>query len=111
LLNVAFSNGSLKEPLPNSSAIFLVLAFAFLLPPITFAPTDCPSHRSLIPIQRFKNENLKIKISRITNPFSSFFIYKKRDERDGREKEERREPVEIKIKIRPSQLQMTITFN
>jgi hypothetical protein len=46
-----------------------------------------------------------VEISRITNPFSSVFIYKKRDERDGRE------PVEIKIKIRPFQLQMAITFN
>jgi hypothetical protein len=41
-------------------------------------------------------KNLKTEISRITNPFSSVFIYKKRDERD---REERRESIEIKIKI------------
>jgi hypothetical protein len=73
----------------NDFAIFLDLTFIFfLLPSITFTLTDCSSHRSLIPIQRSKNENLKTQISRITNPFSSVFIYKKRDER---EQEERRE--------------------
>jgi hypothetical protein len=91
----------------NGSFIFLglifTLTFIFLLPPITFAPTDCPSHRSLIPIQRSKNKNLKIKISGITNPFSSVFIYKKRDER--------KEIEEIKIEIQSSQLQTTIIFH
>jgi hypothetical protein len=37
-------------------------------------------------MQRSKNQNSKIEISRITNPFSSVFIYKKRDERDREEK-------------------------
>jgi hypothetical protein len=54
---------------------------------------------------------LKTEISRITNLFLSIFIYKKRSERDRRVKEERREPVEIEIKIRPYQLQTTITFD
>jgi hypothetical protein len=97
LLNGVFSNDSFKEPLLNDSAVFLdltfALAFIFLLPPITFALTDCPSHRSLISIQRSKNVNLKTEILRITNLFSSIFIYKKkRDERDTeRKKKERRE--------------------
>jgi hypothetical protein len=57
-----------------------------------FALTDCPSHRSLIPIQCSKNKNLKTEISRITNPFLSVFIYKKRDERETeRKNKERRE--------------------
>jgi hypothetical protein len=72
----------------------------FLLPPITFAPTDCPSHRSLISIQCSKNENLKTKISQITNPFSSVFIYKKRDEREERNKRERREKRDRRNKNR-----------
>jgi hypothetical protein len=50
LLNDAFSNGSFKKPLLNGYAAFLGLTFTFLLQPITFAPTYCPSHRSLIPI-------------------------------------------------------------
>jgi hypothetical protein len=45
------------------------------------------------------------------HPFSSVFIYKKRDEREMEEKEERKEPVEIKIEIRPFQLQTVITFD
>jgi hypothetical protein len=103
----------MKEPLLNDFATFLGIAFAltfiFLLPSITFALMDCPSHRSLIPIQCSKNKNLKTKIRRITNPFSSAFIYKKTDEREtGRE---RRETKKIKIKIRPSQFQMAITFD
>jgi hypothetical protein len=65
------------------------LIFIFLLPPITFALTDCSSHRLLIPIQRFKNKNLKTEIPRITNPFSSVFIYKKRDEREKEERKKR----------------------
>jgi hypothetical protein len=85
LLNGEFSNGS---------AIFLGLIFAltfdFLLQSITFSPADCPSHRSLIPIQRSKNKNLKIEISQIINHFSSIFIYKKRDEKEQREKEGRK---------------------
>jgi hypothetical protein len=56
--------------------------------PITFALTDYPFHRSFIPIQRSKDQNSKTKIRRIINPFSSIFMYKKRDERQ-REKEER----------------------
>jgi hypothetical protein len=52
-------------------------------------------------------KNLKTKISRITNPFLSIFIYKKRDKRQ-REKEERKKREErqkkIKTEIRPSQL-------
>jgi hypothetical protein len=91
--------------------LIFTLTFIFLLPSLTFAPTDCPSHRSLIPIQRSKNKNLKTKISRITNLFSSVFIYKKRDERERREKEERKETQEIKTEIQPSQLQMDITFD
>jgi hypothetical protein len=82
--------------------LIFALTFTFLLPPIIFSPTDCLSHRSLIPIQRSKNKNLKTKISRITNPFSSIFIYKKRDEREKKErrkKEEGRETEEIKIEI------------
>jgi hypothetical protein len=79
------------------------LTFTFLLSPITFAPTDCSSHRSLISIQRSKNENLKTAIPWITNPFSSVFIYKKRDERETKrerkKKEERRETEEIKTEI------------
>jgi hypothetical protein len=66
-----------------------------LLPLITFAPTDCPSHHSLIPIQRSKNENLKTKI-----PWRER-ERRKRDERETererRKKEERRETKEIKI--------------
>jgi hypothetical protein len=54
------------EPLLNGSITFLsmifTLTFIFLQPPIAFAHMDCPSHCSLIPIQRFKNENLKIEI-------------------------------------------------
>jgi hypothetical protein len=87
LLNSAFSNDSFKKPLLNDSAIFFGLTFTFLLQPITFAPTDCPTHRSLIPIQRSKNKNLKTEISQIINRFSFIFIYKKRDEKE-REKEE-----------------------
>jgi hypothetical protein len=89
----------------NGSATFLGLIFAltfiFLLPPITFAPTDCSSHRSLISIQRSKNKKFKTKISQITNPFLSVFIYKKRDEREKeeRKKDERREIEEIKAEI------------
>jgi hypothetical protein len=86
ILNGVFSNGSFKELLINGSATFLGMTFAltltFFLQPLTFAHTDCPSHRLLIPIQRSKNENLKIEISRITKLFSSVFIYKKIDERD-----------------------------
>jgi hypothetical protein len=71
-----------------------------LLQPIIFTPTDCSSHRSLIPIQRSKNKSLKTEILRITNSFSSIFIYKKIDERETererRKKEERREAEEIK---------------
>jgi hypothetical protein len=74
----------------------------YLISPITFAPTDCPSHRSFIPIQRSKNQNLKTEIPRITNPFLSIFIYKKRDER---------ETEEIKTEIQPSQLLNALTFN
>jgi hypothetical protein len=80
-----FSNGSFKESLLNGSVIFLgltfTLTFIFLLPPITFAPIDYPSHRSLIPIQRSKNENLKTEIPHITNP---------REKRERREKKDRR---------------------
>jgi hypothetical protein len=65
----------------NDSAGFLGL---------TFASTDCPSHHSLIPIQRSKNKNLKTKISQITNPFSYVFIYKKRDKEEGRERDRER---------------------
>jgi hypothetical protein len=69
LLNGAFSNSYFKKPLLNGSAAFLGLTFAlsfvFLLPLITFAPTDCPSHRSLILIQRSKNKNLKTEIKNI----------------------------------------------
>jgi hypothetical protein len=92
--------------------LIFALTFIFLLQPITFALTDCPSHRSLILIQHFKNKNLKTKISRIINSFSFIFIYKKRDERDRerKKKEERREIEEIKIEIRPSQLQTVIIF-
>jgi hypothetical protein len=83
-----FSNGSLKKPLLNSSAIFWGLTFAltfdFLLPPITFTPKDCPSHYSLISIQRSKNKNLKTEISHITNHFHMFLYIK----REMREKEE-----------------------
>jgi hypothetical protein len=61
----------------------------YLISPITFALTDCPSHRSFIPIQRSKNKNSKTEAARITNPFSYVFIYKKRDERDIEAKEER----------------------
>jgi hypothetical protein len=90
------------------------LTFTFLLPPITFAPTDCPSHHSLILIQRFKNKNLKIEIPHIINPFSSMVIYKKRDkretERERRKKEERRETEERKTEIQSSQFQTVITF-
>jgi hypothetical protein len=75
-----------KKPLLNSSATFLGLTFIVFAPTNKFALTDCSSHRSLIPIQRSKNENLKTEISRITNPFSSVFIYKKRDERDRERK-------------------------
>jgi hypothetical protein len=80
LLNVVFTNGFLKEPLLNSFADFFDLTFALLLPPITFALTGCPSHCSLIPIQRSKNKNLKTKIPLITNPFHLFLYVKKRDE-------------------------------
>jgi hypothetical protein len=116
LLNGVFSNGSFKEPLLNGYAIFLGQTFTFLLQPITFAPTNCPSYRSLILIQRFKNKNLKTKIPQIINHFLSVFIYKKRDERERqREKEERKKreerPKKIKIEIRPSQLQTAITFD
>jgi hypothetical protein len=52
---------------------------------------DCSSHRSLIPIQRSKNENLKTEIPRIINPFSFVFIYKKRDERETKERKKREE--------------------
>jgi hypothetical protein len=69
----------------------------------------------LISIQRSKNKNFKNKISWITDPFSSIFIYKKRDERETkrerRKKEERRETEEIKTEIQPSQHQTTITFD
>jgi hypothetical protein len=79
--------------------MIFALTFIFLLQPITFALSDCPSHRSLIPIQRSKNEKLKTEIPRITNIFSSVFIYKKRDERD-REKEERKKREERRNKNR-----------
>jgi hypothetical protein len=59
--------------------------------PITFAPTDCPSHLSFIPIQRSKNENSKTEISRITKLFLSIFIYKKRGEREAKKREEKKE--------------------
>jgi hypothetical protein len=95
LLNILFSNGTFKEPLLNGYADFLgmifTLTFTFLLPPITFAPTDCPSHRSLIPIQCCKNKNLKTEISRIINPFLSIFIYEKRDDRETEERKKREE--------------------
>jgi hypothetical protein len=101
-----FSNGSFKEPLLNGYATFLGLTFIFLLRPIIFAPTDCPSHRSLIPTQCSKNK--KFKTLWITNPFLSVFIYKKKDERETererRKKEERRGTKEIKIETRPSQI-------
>jgi hypothetical protein len=111
LLNDAFSNGSFKKPLLNDYAAFLGLIFAltftFLLSPIIFVLMNCPSHRSLISIQCFKNKNLKTEISRITNPF----LYIKREMRERqREKEERRETEKIKIEIRPSQLQTAIIF-
>jgi hypothetical protein len=102
LLNGVFSNGSFKEePLLNGSVIFLGLTFAltfiFLLQLITFAPMDCPSHRSLISIQRSKNKNLKTKIPRINNHFY-LFSYIKREMRETKEKEERRERRDIKNK-------------
>jgi hypothetical protein len=86
----------------------------YLISPITFAPTVCSSHRSFIPIQRSKNQKSKTETPRITNPFSSIFIYKKRDERKTKKKKkkknkkQRRETKEIKIKIRPSQLQTAL---
>jgi hypothetical protein len=79
------------------------LTFAFLLQPITFVLTDCSYHCSLIPIQCSKNKNFKTEISPITNPFSSIFIYKKREERDKeRKKKERREKRDRKNKNRNS---------
>jgi hypothetical protein len=76
-----------KEPLLNCYAVFLGLTFIFLLQSITFAPTDCPSHRSLILIQRSKNKNLKTEIPRITTTFH-LFSYIKREMRERRKKEE-----------------------
>jgi hypothetical protein len=83
LLNGAFSNGFFNKLLLNYSAIFFGLTFALTF--VFFAPTDCPSHRSLFPIQRYKNENLKTEIPQITNPFSFVFIYK----REMRERKKR----------------------
>jgi hypothetical protein len=112
-LNDVFSNSSFKESLLNSSTIFLCMTFAFLLSSIIFASTDCTSHCSFIPIQRSKNQNLKTKISRIIHIFSSVFIYKKRDERvtERERRKKKRETIEIKTEIRPSQLQAVITFD
>jgi hypothetical protein len=105
LLNDVFSNDSLNELLLNDYAVFFVWH-------LFFAHTYCLSHRSLILIQRSKNKNLKTEISRITNPFSSVFLYKKRYERDReRKKKEKRDTKEIKTEIRPFQLQTTITFD
>jgi hypothetical protein len=58
----------------------------------------CPSHRSFIPIQRSKNQNSKTEIPWIANPFSSIFIYKKRDGDKERKKKERRDQIEKKLK-------------
>jgi hypothetical protein len=65
---------------------------------MTFAPTDYPYHRSLIPIQHFRNKNLKIEISRITNHFSSV-LYIKREMRE-RNKKGRREKRDKRNKNR-----------
>jgi hypothetical protein len=59
----------------------------YLISSITFALTESSSHHSFIPIQWSKNQNSKTEIPRITNPFSSVLIYKKREER---EKEKRK---------------------
>jgi hypothetical protein len=81
MVRLAMVRSRNQEPLLNDYATFLSLTFAFLLQPITFALTDCPSHHSLIPIQHSKNENLKTEISRITNPFH-LFSYIKREMRE-----------------------------
>jgi hypothetical protein len=77
--------------LPNDYASFFGSDICFCASTITFALTDGPSHRSFITIQQSKNQNSKIEISRIINPFSSIFIYKKRGERDRERKKKERE--------------------
>jgi hypothetical protein len=116
-----FSNGSFKSLLLNGSGDFLDLTFAltfaltftFLLSPITFAPTDCPSYRSLILIKYSKNKYLKTKFHGLPTPFHLFSYIKRemREKEERRKKKERRETEEIKTEIRPSQLQTTITFD
>jgi hypothetical protein len=78
----------------NSFAIFFGLTFAFLIQPITFAPTDCPSHRSLIPIQHFKNENFKLKFYGLPTLFHLFSYIKREMKERQREKEERKKREE-----------------
>jgi glucose-6-phosphate-specific signal transduction histidine kinase len=77
---------SLRKQCLNGSANFLDLSFAltfnFLLPPIIFALTNYLSLHSFIPIQRFKNQNLKTEISQITNPIFHLFLYIKREMRE-----------------------------
>jgi hypothetical protein len=120
LLNTAFNNGYLskivvkcyvEEPLLKGSAVFLGLTFAltfiFLLPPTTFASTDCSSYRSLISIQCFKNKNLKTEILRITNPFSSVSYIK----REMSEKRERREKRDGRNKNRNSTISISNDHN
>jgi hypothetical protein len=55
------------------------------MPPIPFAPMDCPSHRLFIPIQQSKIKIQKIKFHRLPTPYHMFSI-KKRDERQREKK-------------------------
>jgi hypothetical protein len=88
LLNITFSNGSLKEPLLNGSTIFFGSDICSDI--YFFAPTDFPSHRSLIPIQRSKNKNLKRKSHELPTHFH-LFSYIKREMREKRERREKRD--------------------
>jgi hypothetical protein len=83
---LCFANDYLEKTVSKASCTKTNLIY--LISPIKFAHTDCPSHCSFIPIQRSKNQNLKIKIAWITNSLLYIFIYKKKDERQ-REKEEK----------------------
>jgi hypothetical protein len=89
---LGFANDYLEKTFSKSACAKKNLIYP--ISPITFAPTDWPSHCSFIPIQRSKNQNSKTEISRIINPFSFIFIYKKRDERET----EKRKKKEIRNK-------------
>jgi hypothetical protein len=101
-----FSNDSLKEPLLNTVfnndyvprtivkwfCCFFGSDICFFTPTNNICSHDCPSHRSLIPIQRFKNKKLKLKSNGLPTTFHLFSYIKRemREKKEIRQKRDRR---------------------